>query len=83
MDERLIMNLRLPHSDPDHPSLVGRMLASPGRTLVPVALSLAIITVMIGAIAYGGTNAFFSDTETATANVFAAGDITHWNGKDL
>ena len=44
------MNLRLPHSDPDHPSLVRRMLASPGRTLVPVALSLAIITILLFAM---------------------------------
>lgn len=40
-----------------------------------IILSLALITVVTGAITFGATNAFFTDTEQSTANVFAAGSI--------
>jgi len=40
-----------------------------------IILSLALITVVLGALGYGATNAFFSDTETSVANVFTAGAI--------
>lgn len=40
-----------------------------------IILSSALITLVLGAITYGGTNAFFSDTESSVANVFAAGAI--------
>lgn len=40
-----------------------------------IILSSALITLVVGALAYGGTNAFFSDTETSVANVFTAGAI--------
>lgn len=40
-----------------------------------IILSLALITMVVGALAFGATGAFFSDTETSTANVFAAGAI--------
>lgn len=40
-----------------------------------IILSLSLITVVVGALAFGATNAFFSDAETSLANVFAAGAI--------
>jgi len=40
-----------------------------------ITLSLALITMVIGALGYGATSAFFSDTETSEANVFTAGAI--------
>jgi len=40
-----------------------------------IILSLALIVVVMGAITFGATNAFFSDTETSVANVFTAGAI--------
>lgn len=40
-----------------------------------ITLSLALITIVVGALAYGGTNAFFSDTETSEANTFTAGAV--------
>lgn len=40
-----------------------------------IILSLAIITVISGALTFGATGAFFSDTETSTANIFTAGAI--------
>lgn len=40
-----------------------------------IILSLALIMIVTGAIAFGATKAFFSDTETSLANVFAAGAI--------
>lgn len=40
-----------------------------------IILSLTLITLVAGALTFGATNAFFSDTETSTANVFAAGAI--------
>ncbi|MCA9361846.1 SipW-dependent-type signal peptide-containing protein [Candidatus Kaiserbacteria bacterium] len=40
-----------------------------------IILSLAVIGVVIGSVTFGATNAFFSDTETSTANVFMAGAI--------
>ncbi len=40
-----------------------------------IILSLAIIAVISGALSFGATGAFFSDTETSTANVFTAGAI--------
>ncbi|NBD73973.1 hypothetical protein GVX82_02945 [Patescibacteria group bacterium] len=51
-----------------------------------IFLSLAMI-VFVGALVAGGTGAFFSDTETSTGNVFAAGaldlkvdSVAHYNG---
>ena len=41
-----------------------------------IILSLALIVVTIGAITFGATTAFFSDTETSTANIFTAGAST-------
>jgi len=40
-----------------------------------IILSLALITITGSALAFGATKAFFSDTETSTANVFTAGAI--------
>ncbi|MCA9354446.1 MAG: SipW-dependent-type signal peptide-containing protein [Candidatus Kaiserbacteria bacterium] len=40
-----------------------------------IILSLAVIAVLAGAVTFGGTNAFFNDTERSTANVFTAGAI--------
>lgn len=40
-----------------------------------IILSLMLITITGGALAFGATKAFFSDTETSTANVFTAGAI--------
>lgn len=40
-----------------------------------IILSMALITVVVGALAYGGTNAFFSDTELSAGNTFTAGAI--------
>ena len=40
-----------------------------------IILSLALIAVVVGTLTYGATNAFFSDSETSTANVFTAGAI--------
>lgn len=40
-----------------------------------IILSLALIAVVTGMITFGATNAFFNDTESSTANVFAAGAI--------
>lgn len=40
-----------------------------------VFLSLFLITIIAGALAFGATNAFFSDVESSTANTFAAGAI--------
>jgi predicted ribosomally synthesized peptide with SipW-like signal peptide len=40
-----------------------------------IILSLALITIVIGALGYGATTAFFSDTETSVGNVFTAGAI--------
>ena len=40
-----------------------------------IILSLALITLVTGALAFGATNAFFSDSEVSTANVFTAGSI--------
>jgi hypothetical protein len=40
-----------------------------------IFLSLALIIVAGGTIAFGATKAFFSDVETSTANVFTAGAI--------
>lgn len=40
-----------------------------------IILSLGMITMVIGAIGYGATNAFFNDTELSTANVFMSGAI--------
>lgn len=40
-----------------------------------IILSLALITLVIGALGFGATTAFFSDTETSTANIFTAGAI--------
>ncbi len=40
-----------------------------------IFLSLALIVVTGGALAFGATKAYFSDTETSTANVFTAGAI--------
>lgn len=36
---------------------------------------MALITIVTGALVYGGTSAFFSDTETSAANTFTAGAI--------
>jgi predicted ribosomally synthesized peptide with SipW-like signal peptide len=43
--------------------------------MLRIILSLALITVVTGAIAFGGTTAFFSDTETSVGNIFTAGAI--------
>lgn len=40
-----------------------------------IILSLALIVGTVGALAFGATTAFFSDTETSAANAFTAGDI--------
>jgi len=40
-----------------------------------ILLSVALVAVTIGAIAAGGTGAFFSDGETSTGNTFTAGAI--------
>ncbi len=40
-----------------------------------IILSLTLITIVIGAITFTATTAFFSDTETSVANVFTAGAI--------
>lgn len=40
-----------------------------------IILSLSLIAIVLGAIGYGGTTAFFSDAETSTANTFTAGAI--------
>lgn len=40
-----------------------------------IILSLMLIVGTLGAIGFGATGAFFSDTETSTANVFTAGDV--------
>lgn len=40
-----------------------------------IILSLSLIIVVTGAITFGATNAFFSDTETSVANTFTAGAI--------
>lgn len=40
-----------------------------------IILSLALISVVVGALVFGGTTAFFSDTETSVGNVFTAGAI--------
>jgi predicted ribosomally synthesized peptide with SipW-like signal peptide len=40
-----------------------------------IILSISLITIVIGALAFGGTTAFFSDTESSVANVFTAGAI--------
>ena len=39
-----------------------------------IILSLAIVGV-VGAVAIGGTIAYFSDTETSTGNTFTAGTL--------
>lgn len=39
-----------------------------------ILLSMAMITVVAGAVA-GGTVAFFNDTETSTGNIFTAGEV--------
>lgn len=39
-----------------------------------ILMSLGVL-VFVGALALGGTGAFFSDTETSTGNTFTAGDI--------
>ncbi|MCA9356794.1 hypothetical protein H6784_04815 [Candidatus Nomurabacteria bacterium] len=53
-----------------------------------IITSLFLITVVTGAVVLGGTNAFFSDVESSTANTFAAGAIdlkvdneSYYNGK--
>lgn len=40
-----------------------------------IILSLFLIIGVVGTLGYAATGAFFSDTETAAANVFMAGDI--------
>ncbi len=40
-----------------------------------IILSLALILMTAGALAFGATSAFFSDNETSAANVFTAGAI--------
>lgn len=40
-----------------------------------IILSLALIVGTLGALGFGATTAFFSDTETSAANAFTAGDI--------
>jgi predicted ribosomally synthesized peptide with SipW-like signal peptide len=40
-----------------------------------IILSLSLIVLVTGALVYGATNAFFSDTETSTGNIFTAGAI--------
>lgn len=40
-----------------------------------IILSLALIAITGGALTFGATKAFFSDTETSTANTFTAGAI--------
>ncbi len=40
-----------------------------------IILSLALITITGGALAFGATKAFFSDIETSSANTFTAGAI--------
>ena len=51
-----------------------------------IITSLGMI-VFVGAVVAGGTGAFFSDTETSTANIFTAGaldlkvdSVAHING---
>lgn len=40
-----------------------------------IILSLSLISVVVGALTFGATTAFFSDSETSVANVFTAGAI--------
>lgn len=40
-----------------------------------IILSSFVVVAALGAIAFGATNAFFSDTETSSGNTFAAGAI--------
>ena len=40
-----------------------------------IILSLALITIVVGALGFGATTAFFSDTEISVGNVFTAGAI--------
>ena len=40
-----------------------------------IILSLAVVSAAVGVIAFGGTSAFFSDTELSSGNTFAAGAI--------
>lgn len=40
-----------------------------------ILLSVSLITITLGALALGGTRAFFSDVETSANNTFAAGAI--------
>jgi predicted ribosomally synthesized peptide with SipW-like signal peptide len=40
-----------------------------------IILSLALIVGTLGALGFGATTAFFSDTETSVANTFTAGDV--------
>ena len=40
-----------------------------------IILSLSLITLVVGALAFGATSAFFTDTETSVGNVFTAGAI--------
>ena len=40
-----------------------------------IILSFALITITLGAVGFGGTTAFFSDTEESLGNVFTAGAI--------
>lgn len=40
-----------------------------------IILSLVLVVGTLGAVGFGATTAFFSDTETSTANTFAAGDV--------
>jgi hypothetical protein len=47
-----------------------------------IIVSLALIVVTGGALTFGATRAFFSDTETATANVMTAGAIDLKIGND-
>lgn len=53
-----------------------------------IILSFALVTVVLGAVTFGATNAFFNDTEAATANTFTAGDVdlqidneSYYNGR--
>lgn len=47
-----------------------------------ILLSLTLVAVTAGALSLGATKAFFSDTETSTANTFAAGTIDLKIGND-
>lgn len=40
-----------------------------------ILLSLAVVLSAVGVVAFGGTSAFFSDTELSSGNTFAAGAI--------